>query len=232
MGTERGTHKVRTLGRREATERVHLTFMNAVLARPWDGPSAKDVRVVLPDVSSPAAMAEEDSMGKSRLHTNKADFMKHGLTEGRLGCRSFAEGNPSQKGSERKDTPRDAVHDSKLKSPRQTKETTSDNSTAAESSGAPTVPVPPLPDEVQDVPMDAMETSRKRSAEDAGHETDDAGRGGVQPDPRSMAGDCMQEARRRRTLRLAELLEQGKRHLEFAFSSSILGRRRRGTSRA
>ena len=31
-------HKVRTLRRREATERVDFIFMNAVLARPWDGP--------------------------------------------------------------------------------------------------------------------------------------------------------------------------------------------------
>ena len=44
-------------------------------------------------------------------------------------------------------------------------------------------------------PMDVIETSRKRSADDAGHETDDADRGGVQPDPGSMAAD-MQEARR------------------------------------
>ena len=59
---------------------------------------------------------------------------------------------------------------------------------------------------VQDAPMDnsagvrapmgVIETSRKRSAEDAGHETDDADRGGVQPDPDSMAGDSMQEAMR------------------------------------
>ena len=45
-------------------------------------------------------------------------------------------------------------------------------------------------------PMDVIETSRKRSAEDAGHETDDADRGGVQPDPGSMARDSMQEAMR------------------------------------
>ena len=55
----------------------------------------------------------------------------------------------------------------------------------AESAGAPAaVPVPPTPDEAQDAPMDdgagvraptgVIETSRKRSAEDAGHETDDA----------------------------------------------------------
>ena len=44
--------------------------------------------------------------------------------------------------------------------------------------------------------MNAAETSRKRSAEDGGHEADDAGRGGVQPDPESMADDSMQEARR------------------------------------
>ena len=68
----------------------------------------------------------------------------------------------------------------------------------AESGGAPAaVPVPPIPHEAQDAPMDdgagvrtsmgVIEMSRKRSAEDAGHETDDAGRGGVQPDPGSMA---------------------------------------------
>ena len=45
-------------------------------------------------------------------------------------------------------------------------------------------------DEVQVVPMDAMETSRRRSAEGAGHETDDVGRGGVG----SMTDDSMQEA--------------------------------------
>ena len=31
--------------------------------------------------------------------------------------------------------------------------------------------------------MDVIETSKRRSAEDAGHETDDADRVGVQPDP-------------------------------------------------
>ena len=65
-----------------------------------------------------------------------------------------------------------------------------------ESAGAPgAVPVPPNPD-VQDSPMDAAETSRKRSAEDAGHMMDDADRGGAQPEPSSVADDSMQEARR------------------------------------
>ena len=36
-------------------------------------------------------------------------------------------------------------------------------------------------------PMDVVETSRKRSAEDAGHEADDADRRGVQPDLGSIA---------------------------------------------
>ena len=45
-------------------------------------------------------------------------------------------------------------------------------------------------------PMGVIETSRKRSAEDAGHETEDAGRGGVQPDPGSVANDSVQEAMR------------------------------------
>ena len=34
VGTERGMHKVRTVRRREATERVDLTFLNSVSARP------------------------------------------------------------------------------------------------------------------------------------------------------------------------------------------------------
>ena len=57
------------------------------------------------------------------------------------------------------------------------------------------VPVPPRPDGVQDEPMNAEEASRKRRAEDAGHEADDAGRGGAQPDPGSMVDDSMPELR-------------------------------------
>ena len=46
VGTERGMHKVRTVRRREATERVDLTFLNSVSARPWDGPKkVRDVRM-------------------------------------------------------------------------------------------------------------------------------------------------------------------------------------------
>ena len=57
VGTERGMHKVRTVRRREATERFDLTFLNTVTARPWDGPkSAIEVSVVLLDVSSRALM--------------------------------------------------------------------------------------------------------------------------------------------------------------------------------
>ena len=44
--------------------------------------------------------------------------------------------------------------------------------------------------------MEVTETSRKRSAEDACHEKDDAGRGGLQPDSGSKADDRMQEALR------------------------------------
>ena len=99
VGIERGMHKVRTVRRREATERVDLTFLNAVSARPWDGPkSAKVVRVVLPDVSSPAAMAEAEAIGKGRrLYISKADLMKHGLIEGCLGRRCHAEGEASSR---------------------------------------------------------------------------------------------------------------------------------------
>ena len=44
--------------------------------------------------------------------------------------------------------------------------------------------------------MDAREASRKRCAEDAGREADDAGRGGAQPDPGSVVDDSMPERRR------------------------------------
>ena len=58
------------------------------------------------------------------------------------------------------------------------------------------VPAPPRSDVVQDEPMDAREASRKRRAEDAGHEADDAGRGGAQTDPGSLFNDSMPELRR------------------------------------
>ena len=98
VGTERGMHKVRTVRCREATERVDLTFLNSVSARLWDGPKkVRDVRVVLPDVGSLAAMAEAEAIGKCRrLYIGKADIMKYGLTEGCLGCRCLAEGRRAQ----------------------------------------------------------------------------------------------------------------------------------------
>ena len=58
------------------------------------------------------------------------------------------------------------------------------------------VPAPPRSDEVQDEPINAPEASRKRSAEDAGHDADDAGRAGAQPDSRSMVDDSTPELRR------------------------------------
>ena len=102
VGRKRGMHKVRTLRRREATERVDLTFLNSVSARPWDGPKkVRDVRVVLLEVSSLAAMAEAEAIGKGRrLYISKADLMKHGLTEGCLGCRCLAEGKRAHGHSE------------------------------------------------------------------------------------------------------------------------------------
>ena len=61
-------------------------------------------------------MAEAEAIGKGRrLYMSKADIMKHGLTEGCLGCRCLAEGKRAQGHSE------GCLHDSKLKSPRQKK---------------------------------------------------------------------------------------------------------------
>ena len=200
VGTEKGMHKVPTVRRREVTERVDLMFLNSVSARPWDGPKkVRDVRVVLPDVSSPAAMAEAEAIGRTRrLHINKADIMKYGLTEGCLGCRCLAEVKRAQGHSEGCRAQLEAEI-AKTEEGR-TRLTTAYVRSLPRDEGrelgagaeAPTaVPAPPRSDEVQDEPMNAQEASRKRGAEDAGHEADDAGRGGAQPDPGSMVDDSM-----------------------------------------
>ena len=114
VGTERGMHKVRTVRRREATERVDLTFLNSVSARPWDGPKkVRDVRVVLPDVRRWPRQKRSGRADEGPV--SKADIMKHGLTGGCLGCRCLAEGKRAQGHSQ------GAVLDSKLKSPRRKK---------------------------------------------------------------------------------------------------------------
>ena len=160
---------------------------------------------MLPEVSSLAAMAESEATGKGRLlYVGKAGLMNHEL----IG-RCFQGADASRRGSEPKETPKDAVHDSKPKSPRTEEGRT--RLTSAHLRGLPrdegrgpgagveapaAVSAPPRSDEVQDEPMNAEETSRKRSAEDAGHEADDAGRGGAQPDPGSMVDYNMPEFRR------------------------------------
>ena len=198
-------HKVRTVRRREATERVDLAFLNSVSARPWDGPKkVRDVRIVLPDVSSPAAMAEVEAIGNGRrLYISKADIMKHGLTEGCLRCRCLAEGKRAQGHSEgcrtrfeaeiaKSEEGRARLTTSNLRSlPR---DEGRGHDAGAEAPAA--VPEPSRLDRVQDEPMDAREASRNRRAEDAGRGADDAGRGGAQSDPGSMVDDRMPELRR------------------------------------
>ena len=162
------------------------------------------VRVVLLDVSSFAAMAEAEAIGKGRrLDISKADIMKHGLIEGCFGCRCFAEGKRAQGHSEgcrarleaesaKTEEGRARLTTSYLRSlPR---DEGRQLGTGAEAPAA--VPAPPRSDEVQDKPMNNREASRKRSAEVAGHEADDAGRGGAQPDAGSMVDDSMPELRR------------------------------------
>ena len=66
-----------TWAQREACTRFEqsdLTFLNSVSARPWDGrKKARDVRIVLLDVSSPVPMAEAEAIGKGRrLYISKA----------------------------------------------------------------------------------------------------------------------------------------------------------------
>ena len=161
----------------------------------------RDVRIVLPDVSLRAAMAQAEAIGMGRrLYISKADIMKHGLTEG---------ADASRRGSELKDTlkgcrTRLEVEVAETEEGR-TRLTTAylrglprdeGRGPGAGAEAPAAVPAPPRSDEVLDEPMNAEEASRKRSAEDTGHEADDAGRGGVQPDPGSMADNSMPELRR------------------------------------
>ena len=163
VGTE-SMHKEGTVRRREATERVDLTFLNSVPARPWDGPKkVRDVLIVLPDLSSPAAMPEAEAIGKGRrLYISKADIMKHGLTEGCLGCRCLAERKRAQGHSEgcrarleaeiaKTEDGRARLATAYLRSlPR---DEGREPDAGAEAPAA--VPEPPRPDGVQDEPMDA-----------------------------------------------------------------------------
>ena len=100
MGTGRDMHKVRTFRRREATERSLLPERCVRKTLGWPK-GAKGVRVVLLDVSPPAAMAEAEAIRMTRrLYINRVDIMKHWLTEGCLGCSPFAEGEGAQGHSE------------------------------------------------------------------------------------------------------------------------------------
>ena len=91
VGTERGMHKVRTFRRREATEREDFTFPNAVGTAPRVRKTCELCCLMWFHL---------------RLYINKADIMKHGSPKDVSGA------VPSQNRSERKDTPKDAVHDS------------------------------------------------------------------------------------------------------------------------
>ena len=163
------------------------------------------MRVVLLDVSSPA-MAEAEPTGKTRPSVHQQGVHHEAWVDRRMSRMSFLR---------RKEESARALRrmPCTTRSPSSRSLTTAslrglarvEGRRPAESAGAPAgIPVPPIPGEAQGAPTDdgagaraptdVIETSRKRSAEDAGHETDDADRGGVQPDPGSMADDSMQEA--------------------------------------
>ena len=129
--------------------------------------------------------------------------MKHGLTEGCLGCRCLAEGKQAQGHSEGCCARLEAeIAKTEEERARLTTAHLSDlprdegGGLGAGVEAPAAVPVPPRPDRVQDEPVNAEETSGKRSAEDAGHGADDAGRRGAQPDPGSMVDYSMPELRR------------------------------------
>ena len=129
--------------------------------------------------------------------------MKYGLTEGCLGCRCLAERKRAQEHSEGCRVRLEAEI-AKSEEGRARLTTGCLRSLPHDEGGEPgagvvepaAVPVPPRLDGIQDESMNAEEASRKRSAEDAGHEADVAGRGGAQPDPGSMVDDSMPELRR------------------------------------
>ena len=111
-------------------------------------------------------------------------IMKHGLTEGCLGCRCFAEGKRAQGHSEGCRTQLEAeiakTEEGRIRSTTAYLRGLARDEGRGPGAGAEApaaVAVPPRSDEVQDEPTNAAETSRKRSAEDACHEADDAGRG-------------------------------------------------------
>ena len=108
--------------------------------------------------------------------------MKYGLTDGCQRCRCLAEGKRAQGHSE--------GCRARLESEIAKTEEGRIRLTTACLRGLDRAP--PNPD-VQDIPMDTAGTSRKRSAEDAGHVMDDADRGGAQLEPSSVADDSMQE---------------------------------------
>ena len=116
---------------------------------------------MLPDVSSPAAMTEAEAIGKGRrLYISKADTMKHGLTEGCLGCRCLAEGKRAQGHSEgcrtrltaeiaKTEDGRARLTTAYLRSLPRDEERELDAGAGAPAA----VPAPPRPDGVQDEPM-------------------------------------------------------------------------------
>ena len=120
--------------------------------------------------------------------------MKHGLTEGCLGCRCLAEAQGHSEGCHTRleaeipktERGRARLTTTYLRSLPRDEGREPDAGAGARAA----VPAPPRPDGVEEEPMDAWEASRKRRTEDAGHEADDAGRGG------SMVDDSMPELRR------------------------------------
>ena len=108
--------------------------------------NAKDARVVLPDVNSPAAMAEAEAVGKTRrLCIDKAD----------IGCRCIEEGKRAQ-GHSKGCRARLESEIAQTDEGRVRLRTAYLRGLARVSAWAPAaIPLPPIPDDVQDMPMDA-----------------------------------------------------------------------------
>ena len=138
--------------------------------------------------------------------------MKHGLTEGCVGCRSFEEGKRAQRHSKecrarleaeiaKSDDGRVRLTTAYLRGPRGGKEDPLRAQGRQQRSQC-----HPFPSEAQDAPVDdvagarapmgVIDVKEAQCWRDAGHETEDADRGGLQPDPGSMTDDSVQDAMR------------------------------------
>ena len=104
VGTSSGVVEARTIRRKPEPDRWPLDQLQAVRGSPWDpspGVDAKDMPTVVKapvsdEVPPEDSEATEPGFEARRMRLSKADFEKHGLTEGCDGCRAIRERIPRE----------------------------------------------------------------------------------------------------------------------------------------